>query len=122
MERYVNVMKQSIELVETMEEGVGYIHTQLNEGRFEQSVLLFEDVLNAYAIVEQSTSSVLAKMEEQSVLLQLEKGKQALERILSTYEEKQHEVVKEIIQFTLLPAIHTLKKELEQSFSSYLVS
>ena len=122
VERYVDVMKQEVELVKTMQEGIGHIQTQLNEGQFEQSIVLFQDLMTAYAALQRSVTPVLAELKEDEVTPQFEKLRQALELVVSGYEEKKYERVKEVIQFTLLPSLQKMEQSLSEAFAPYIVS
>jgi hypothetical protein len=122
MEKYTEVMKQAIELIETMQEGIGHIRTQLNKGQYEQSVILFEDVMIAYATVERSLTPVLEGWGNEDVTPEMLKLRQSLEFIVSAYEQREYGKVIEIMQFSLIPQVKTWKEELEKAFHPYIVS
>ncbi|WP_100405451.1 hypothetical protein [Bacillus solitudinis] len=122
MERYVEVMKQSTELMATIEEGIDHIRFQLNEGKYEQSILLFEDVLVAYVSVEKSLSPLVTSVETESISSSMQTLKENFEQIVVSFEQKQYGKVKEIIQFTVLPMVQKVRKQLEQAFNQYLIS
>ncbi|TWI59958.1 hypothetical protein [Halalkalibacter nanhaiisediminis] len=122
MERYVDVMKQAVELVKTMQEGIAHIQTQLNEGQFEQSIVLFQDVMTAYAALQRSVTPVLTELKEDEVTPQFEKLAQPLELVVSGYEQKEYGRVKEVIQFTLLPYLQKMEQSLSEAFAPYIVS
>ncbi len=122
VERYIEVMKQAVELVETMKEGLAHIRTQLNEGQFEQSVILFEDVMTAYAVLERSVTPVLAELTGEEVTVQFTKLRQSLELTVSAYEQNEFGRVKELIQFTLLTRVQKVEDELSHAFAPYVVS
>ncbi|MCM3714653.1 hypothetical protein [Halalkalibacter oceani] len=122
MERYIDVMKQALAVMETMEEGLAHIATQLHEGRVEQSLPLFEDVMTAYAVLERSLFPVFTELKSDAEKGELIKLRQSLEMILTGYEEQEYGRVKEVIQFTALPKVKQVKSGLEQLFSPFLVS
>lgn len=65
MELYVDGMKQSLELLDTVMEGLAHIQQLLQEGKLEQTLPLFEDIVTALAalVVEDG----LAETEEEAI-------------------------------------------------------
>lgn len=42
MDKHIDVMKQSLELQDTLMEGLKHIQIQINEGKYEDSILLLK--------------------------------------------------------------------------------
>ncbi|EWG11497.1 hypothetical protein [Cytobacillus firmus] len=61
MEKYIEVMKQCLEISETILEGLHHIQKLLSEGKFEQTIYLYEDVLLAYSTIENSVEPLKEK-------------------------------------------------------------
>jgi|SRR5699024_2879547 len=122
MEKYISVIKQSIELLNTTQEGLEHVQRLLKEGKFENSIPLFSDILLAFSTVE---STVICLPEE--ILLDEAKGctskvRKALDFFVGTYEAKDYYKIQEILQFTLIPRFKRWKDLLEEMFSSYVAS
>jgi hypothetical protein len=122
MEKYRDVMEQSVELVNTMVEGTGHLQLLLNEGRFEQGIILFEDIMKAYAAIERSITPVVEEVEGEAISAQLGKVRESLELVLTHFEKKEFGRVKEVVQFNLLPQLKKVEAECSTAFSKYLVS
>ncbi|WP_078429896.1 hypothetical protein [Alkalihalobacterium alkalinitrilicum] len=122
MEKYIDVMKKSLELSETILEGLEHIQKLLSEGNYEQSILLMEDVLVAYTTIGRSIEPVKHEFDNETIG-HLQNGlKKTIELVVNAYESKSCVKVHEIIQFSLLPQFKKFKHELEQNFHSYIVS
>lgn len=115
-------MKQSIELSETILEGLQHIQKLLSEGKQEQTVFLFEDVLTAYATISRTVEPVLKELNNETVTTVQADFSKAADLVVSAYEQKYYPKVQEILQFNLVPQFKKLKEELEKAFSPYLVS
>lgn len=122
MEKYIEVMKKSQELAETVLEGLQHIQKLIGEGKHEQSILLFEDVLLAYSTIGRSIDSAIRKLGNDNVSVQQADVSKAAELVVSAFEEKNYAKVQEVLQFTLIPQFKKLKAELEQAFQPFLVS
>ncbi len=122
MEKHIEVMKISQELVETMLEGLEHIKSSISSGKFEQTIFLFEDVLIAFSAIEQSIEPFKGKLEGHSVEADLESLKKVLELTVASYEEKNYSRVQEIVQFSLGPQFKKLRSGLEEAFKPYLLS
>lgn len=122
MERYIDVMKQSVELSETILDGLQHIQKLLGEGKFEEIMSMFEDVVSAFSTMQQSLTPVTEKLENQEIDAKAIKVQAALELVVSAYEAKSHGKVQEIIQFTLTPQLKKWKEALEKTFQPYIIS
>ncbi|WP_066290399.1 hypothetical protein [Bacillus sp. FJAT-29937] len=122
MEKYIEVMKKSLELSETILEGLRYIQKLLSEGKSEQSVFMFEEVLQAYATIERNIEPVVNELNNESISAKQAEFSHTANLVVTAYEEKNYAKVKEIIQFTLVPRYKRLKEELELAFNPFIVS
>ncbi|KAF0825138.1 hypothetical protein V7200_17810 [Cytobacillus firmus] len=122
MEKYIEVMKKSQELAETVLEGLQHIQKLIGEGKHEQSILLFEDVLLAYSTIGRSIDSVIRELGNDTVSAQQADVSKAAELVVSAFEEKNYAKVQEVLQFTLIPQFKKLTAEFEKAFQPYLVS
>lgn len=115
-------MKKTLELSETIIDGLKHIQKLLSEGKNEQTVFLFEDVLVAYVTIARTTETALNEMNNENILeFQVEFSKVA-DLVVNAYEEKNYPKVQEILQFNFLPKFKKLKGELEEAFKPFLFS
>ncbi len=119
MEKYLDIMKSSTDLAETISEGLQHFQKLFGEGRFEQSLFLFEDILEAYSAIERSVNSIIEAKNPENLKASLKSVNHALSIVVDTYEDKKYMKVQEVLQFTLIPQFNRLKAE---AFSPYLLS
>lgn len=122
MEKHIEVMKQSLELSETLLEGLQHIQKLLNEGKSEQTIFLFEDTLVAYETIARTVESVVNELNNESIPAQQAVFSQAADLVVTAYEERNYAKVQEVLQFTLVPRFKKLKEQLEEVFKPYVIS
>ncbi|MBM7096854.1 hypothetical protein JSY36_14050 [Bacillus sp. H-16] len=122
MDKYIDVMKQSVTLTGTIIEGLQHIQKELGEGKLQDTVFLFEDVVAGFLAVENSLMPVKEELEMKSVEENLTSLKNSLELVVTAYEAKDIAKVQELMQFTLVPQVKKLKEELEDMFQPYVTS
>ncbi|WP_077214806.1 hypothetical protein [Bacillus dakarensis] len=122
MEKHIEVMKQSLELSETILEGLQHIQKLLSEGKSEQTIFLFEDTLLAYETISKAINLAVTELNNESISAKQAEFSQAADLVVTAYEEKNYAKVQEILQFTLVPQFKKLKEELEQAFNPFVVS
>lgn len=122
MEKYVDVMRQCVELCETMVEGLQHIQNHVNNGDVEEVIYLVDDVIVAFLTVEKSLLPLRDKVHLTDVEKSASQIKRGLEMTVQAYEGKEFEKMKEIFQFTLGPSLKKWKEHLENTFNPYLLS
>ncbi|WP_047984472.1 hypothetical protein [Ornithinibacillus californiensis] len=122
MEKHLEVMKQSLALLETVIDGLKHNQKLINEGKHDESILLFENTVQAFSTVERSFEGLpenLLTSESKEISI---KVKNAIELVVDAYESKAYGKVQEILQFTLIPTYNKWKSGLEDNFQRYLIS
>lgn len=123
MENYLEVMKQNLNVIETMVEGSTHVQKQLSERNYPEAVQLMEDVIIGFTAVERSTRPVLKNIEN---TVEAEKYfnnvRSNLDLVVTHLESHSYARLQEIFQFTLIPNVKKLQRELEQHFQPYVLS
>ncbi|ABR46962.1 hypothetical protein Amet_0737 [Alkaliphilus metalliredigens QYMF] len=114
-EQEIEVIKNTLELLETMEEGLMYIKGKLKELKTEETINVLLDLTNAFASIEGSLNSILPKLEDNSITVRMDKLKNALNVMIKEYENTKGQRAVEIMQFTLEPAFKNWKREVEET-------
>lgn len=122
MEKYLDVMKQSYELVDTIVEGLEHIQQLLKDGSLEQTLYLVEDVIVGYSTVERSILPISEELENDTISSLTNEVKVALRQLANAYEEQKHGEVQEVLQFHVLPLVKKWKRELDEAFAPYTIS
>lgn len=122
MDKYIEVIKKSIQLSDTILEGLEHITKLLNDGKHEQSVFLFEDVMEAYTSIRTATEPIVKKLKSETVREKQVDIENVIVQVVSEYEKNNYLKVQEIFQHELVPKYKTFKEELEKLFEPYLIS
>lgn len=123
MEKHLEVMKLNLQLSETLVEGLTHVQKQLNEAKYPEAIQLMDDVIGGFASIENSVGPVLGNMEQTNLVEeQIEKVRNNLEQVVTSFESQSYGTAQEIIQFTLIPNVKKLQAEMETLFARYLVS
>ncbi len=121
MEKHIDVMKHSVELSETILEALQHIQKLLSEGKFAETMYLFEDVVLAFSTLQQSVTTINEKLENHEIDATAKKVQETLELVVSAYEENSHSELQEIAH-TLFLQVKKWYEELEKTFKLYIVS
>ncbi len=86
MEKYLDIMKRTIELSETCLEGLEHIKGELNEGRFEETIQLMNDVVTAFSQMENSIKSIFPTLLSNHIESLTHSLRNAFEHMVTAYE------------------------------------
>ncbi|CAM3891759.1 hypothetical protein [Alkalicoccus chagannorensis] len=121
MEKTIPVMQQCMQIAETVEKAAEHIQRLLLETEIEQTAYLLEDVVSAFATVQESMEpirreiDVMPEIEQQAFELQ-----RALGQLVDAYEEKDQPKAAEIAQFTFVPAVKAWRRAIDDTFEAYM--
>jgi hypothetical protein len=122
MEKYVNVMKRTLELSESCQEALEHIKARLNEGNFEETMRLMDDLVNGFYQIEKSVQAFSSSLPSNQMENTTNQVRKAMEHVVSAYEQGERGKVLEIIQFNLLPNYKKWKTELETTLHPFVLS
>lgn len=122
MEKQLDIMRQTSELLITGYEGLTHIQQLLKEGKFKDTIPLFSDVVHAFSVIENSVDNLPVEMLSDDSKSLTTKVRDALDLVVGSYELEQSGKVQEMLQFTLIPRYRRWMEELDRIFNPYLVS
>ncbi|WP_078594311.1 hypothetical protein [Evansella clarkii] len=123
MEEQIEVMRQSLGLIDTVLEGLTHIVKQLEEGLTSEAVQLISDINLASASLENSLSGLLTELDSTGLTLnQMEEVKLSLEQVTFLFEGQNFDQVRVQIQDKLIPRVDNLNDLLKKVFQPFLVS
>ncbi|WP_188206706.1 hypothetical protein [Alkalibacillus aidingensis] len=115
MDQQTQILKQSIDLSQTMLQGLEHIQALLNDGKFEETMYLFEDVVRAHLSVSKSLINKkeidVSKINEKSQNIQ-----DSFDKVVKAYETNDKGSVQQILQFTLIPKVKEWHEELDEVY------
>jgi len=122
MEKYLDIIKRTIQLSETCLEGLEYTKEKLNEGQFEQTIPLMNDSVIAFLQMEKSLQPIFPTFNSNHNESLTHSLQDAFDHAVTAYELGQRGKVLEVFQFTLLPNYKKWKDEIEKAFHTFVVS
>lgn len=111
-----------INLSNTMLEGLQHIAQQMEEGQLGETLFLFEDVLEAFALIQNSMGLLLAKEKQGELEVSSRELRDSMERLARAYEQGSLEKARLEVQSNLLTAFHKWQDQLQSSLKQYLES
>ncbi|GEK59095.1 hypothetical protein CHL76_11420 [Marinococcus halophilus] len=116
-------MKQNLNVIDTMVEGLAHVQKQLNERNYSEAVQLMEDMIIGFTAVKRATRAVLKNIENTGGAEKcFNHVHENLNLVVTHLENHSYTRLQEIFQFTLIPNVKKLQRELEQLFQPYVLS
>ena len=115
------VIKHTLYLLETMQEGMDYVKAKLGELNMKGTVTVLTDLITAFTEVEKSVSPMMEELPENQISEKADKLRTAFDTIVKEYETTKGQKAYEIMQFTLEPASKNWKQELENTLKPYIL-
>ncbi|UNC91723.1 hypothetical protein [Candidatus Contubernalis alkaliaceticus] len=122
MNDQIEVMKQIVELTDTMEEGLEHVKGQLDQRSPEKAIQLLFDTTNAFTHIEKAVQPILSEIPENNIQEKTDKLRSALSAMVGEYEGNSGLKGREILQFILEPAFKNWRFELKEVLMPYTLS
>lgn len=119
MENY-EIIRQSLDLSESIGEGLEHISRQLDKGCYEEATPLFQDVIQAFMSIQMAVEPYLNTLPCNSLISLNRDIQNTLELIVTSYEKSSWNVLRETVQQKLLPFYREWKNELIGTLGSYI--
>ncbi|WP_053955791.1 hypothetical protein [Inediibacterium massiliense] len=115
------VIQKTLDLLETMEEGIVYVKEKLEQLNIEATITVMTDLITAFIEIEKSITPILEK-QDNKIKEATYKLRNALDTMVKEYETTKGQKSVEIMQLNIEPAFKNWKKELEKTLRPYIVS
>lgn len=122
MDKYLDVIRKTLQLSETILEGLTYIQANLDLGEFEKTKTMFTDVIEGIYQIQQSISAFLSELPANEIAALNGKLKNSLDGVVSAYEQKKAAQLKEKMEDDLLPVFEQWQEELKRCLRPYLLN
>lgn len=119
-QQYYDVIKRIVELAETGLEGLKQIELDLKEGKYEQSVTLLQDTINAFYSIEKAIKPMTPNLLPNELTPLSQQLTESYQLIISAYEQRAYTKAQEIMQYNLLPSYKKWHAELDSSLLPYI--
>lgn len=121
MEKYYDVIKRSLELSETIDEGLVYIQRKLDEEQIEDTIDLMGDVIQGFITIQESIASIESQVNSEQFKSLTETIKKDFDMIVDTYEMNDINRLKFILPL-LLNDYRLWKNELSELMRKYIAN
>ncbi|MGP4040721.1 hypothetical protein ACTWP4_12630 [Gracilibacillus sp. D59] len=122
MENQIVVMKNIVELSETMVEGLQHLQSEVENGNLDETMYLFEDFIQAFASIENAMNSMDDELKGDITEVKMDNVKENIEHVVQGYEKNDQNLLLENMQHHLEPTLLEWKKQMEKQFHPYILN
>ena len=122
MKKYHEVIERILQLLETIEEGFGYIKEQLEKLHYEEGLVVLKDAMEAIGSIESALHPIKVKLPENNLDALIVAIKCNMDNAINSYEQGKEVYLVEQIEKEILPSFLTWKEELQRALKPYVFS
>lgn len=115
-------MERTIALLETIEDGVLHIRSQLAELRYEEALSMLQDILEGVNSIQNAIHPIVSKLEINLIFVLYDIIIKRINQIVNEYEQGNHNHLESYVEKEFIPAIIEWKREIEKGLRMYIVS
>lgn len=117
----IEVMKQLLDLTDTIEEGIIFINEKLAETDYAPAIQVTEDVIGGYASCENAVNDLLLFFEDEQVILSKQTDlRDVMARLVSAYEQEDYVEAQKIVESSLVITFNAFKKSITEELKAYV--
>jgi len=122
IEKYREVIERILELLDTMEEGLDFIQNQLSELKYEEALVVLNDVIDAVFSIDSSIQP-MEKMLPQNDINELSLlFRESLNKAVERYNQNNEVNIDGLLQKEIIPQFKRWREEVEKVLRHYIVS
>lgn len=122
MEKVIEIIDRSLELTNTIEEGLRHMNYLIGELQYEGAFQMFNDVAEAIFSIEKATLPLIAEGPEHGLAELANRLREAISVVLKDYEDKNVNLAPDHMENGLMPAYIQWKAELTRVLNVYKLS
>lgn len=122
MEKYIDMIRKTLELLETCSEGLEHISLRLEQGHFNSTVSILEDVTAAIYEIQRASKQLLDQLPPSQIEHAADNLNYALKLVVSAYERKDLAKALEFIQANLKPSYNEWHRLMADQIRPYVTS
>ncbi|WP_184310954.1 hypothetical protein [Anaerosolibacter carboniphilus] len=122
MEKYTEVMRNAVDLSDTIHEALQYINEQLEIGNHSEVLGLLKDTSDAVIAIENSIIPILKQFSTEIILKGIDEFKVVLEQMEILYQGNNLTALKEVLSIKGIPLYIQWRSEMYKAFYPYIVS
>lgn len=121
MNQNLEVIRQILSLLETIEEGMEHIKKQLSELRYEESFIILKDAISGIISIESAMASMEKELPENRLDVLAAVLNKTMDNVVGSYEQGREDSVEGLMKEKLLPDFRAWKSEIEKLLRPYVV-
>ncbi|WP_069998865.1 hypothetical protein [Cellulosilyticum sp. I15G10I2] len=122
MDKYYDVMERLLELLNTLEEGILHIQSQLKELQYEEALFILQDVMEGIASIENALEPMASNLAKNNIK-ELENDLiTAIAKTVASYEQENEINLEKQIEQGVTPTFMRWKEEIEGILQPYIIS
>jgi len=122
MDKYLEVIKHVLELINSIEEGLFHMESQIIKLQYEESVVLLQDAFDAVVKIEESINLISDELKENDMDELIELVYEKFDTMAKLYNDNSVENLSEEIGGELIPRFLDWKTEVEKNLLPYTIS
>jgi len=122
MDNGCEVIRQSLDLSNTIGEGIQYVKLRFEAGHFEETLTLFQNVIEALLSIQKAVQPLVSNLSSNQLEYCSDNINSALQGIITAFEEGNRSMISGLIEQSLLPAYYKWQEELERCFVPHIAS
>lgn len=115
------IMKQTMDLSETIFQGLQFADAHLDAGQIEESMEIMSGVLEGMGVIDRALPKVLRQLPENELAGSTDHLKEVLEYVKNSYVEGNFEQAGQVVKQLLIPAYIGWQHEIFRNFSPYIL-
>ena len=122
MDKYIEVIRRILELLETIQEGFKHISVQVQELRYEEAMDMLNDSLDGMESIEDALKPMLKDLPENEIIKLSLEIRTKLQMMLKDYEQNNMDSFIEVNNNIFIPTFIQWKEEINRVLMPYLLS
>ncbi|KAB3539659.1 hypothetical protein F8154_00460 [Alkaliphilus pronyensis] len=122
MEKYYEVIRRIIELIDTLEEGIIHLEKQLTEHRYEESVVMLQDLLEAISSIANAIEPMDGELPENNISSLSQNLIKGIQKTVDSYSEDKEVNLSVEAQEYIIPNYISWRDEIAKTLKPYIQS
>ncbi|WP_047153539.1 hypothetical protein [Aneurinibacillus tyrosinisolvens] len=121
MERYIDVIRRIVDLLETTHEALLHVKNLLEEGKLEETKILMGDVVEAIYSIEHALQVFINKLPENQIEAMSDSLNKEINHVVAFYEDGDINIILHQISLQFYPVYIGWKEEVERNIQPYII-
>ncbi len=117
----ISIMKQTMDLSETIFQGLQFAEAHLDAGKFEESLEIMSGVLEGMQVIDRALPKVLNYMPDSDLGDSTDHLKEVLEFVKLSYVQGNFDEASTVVKQLLIPIYAGWRDEIFRKFSPYIL-